>query len=187
MGRRSRFTLDSRLLLLAADARAGLDCRGRARHEPQRRRTIMPTELVKIADNHANWVNWGKLVKTWATGNNYLNDQQDYTIPQSLDAFRAQLTQANVSMTIPAWVEQIQFIMDDGKTLTVRLPSKGMIEDAEAHLKAITDANRLAVYPLPQFYGAECWGVQPQNAFNLHTMLEFHCERIGEYTINNCI
>jgi hypothetical protein len=143
---------------------------------------------VKVDNNRENWINWGKLVKTWATGKNYFEDGKDYPLPNTLAAFRNQLKQANVVMTIPDWVQSVLFVQKYDQALVVRLPPKEMIEASEASLKKLAEDNRGPVaYPLPTLYTDEAWRGGAQAKFGIDELLSFHCERIGEYTINNCL
>jgi hypothetical protein len=51
-----------------------------------------------VVTNHERW---GNLVKTWSTGKNYLEDDNEYPIPESVDEFKEQLAKAQVFMTVP--------------------------------------------------------------------------------------
>ena len=74
-----------------------------------------------------NHERWGKLVKTWATGNNYLEDDNEYPIPDSVDEFKEQLAKAQVFATVPDRFKKIKFVSQDQDTIVVRLPPKMMI------------------------------------------------------------
>lgn len=76
-----------------------------------------------------NHERWGKLVKTWATGQNYLDDDNTYPLPETMDEFKEQLAKAQVFATVPERFKQIQFVSSDQETILVRLPPKVMIED----------------------------------------------------------
>ncbi|SDR59903.1 hypothetical protein SAMN05444161_7212 [Rhizobiales bacterium GAS191] len=148
----------------------------------------MPKLIPMMHDDKENWVNWGKLIKTWSTGENYFNDGKSYPVPNTLAAFREQLKQANVKMTIPDWAQSVLFVQDYGQSLVVRLPPKEMVAAAEDELKALGQAKGgHAAYPMPEFYGKEAFAKQPQAKFGVDELLSFHCERIGEYTINYCM
>jgi hypothetical protein len=47
-----------------------------------------------------NHERWGKLVKTWATGNNYLEDENEYPLPTTMEEFKEQLAKAQVFATV---------------------------------------------------------------------------------------
>jgi hypothetical protein len=136
----------------------------------------MAIDRVQIA-NHERW---GKLVKTWATGRNYLDDNNSYPKPTNMDEFKEQLNKAQVGMTIPDHLRSFRFAESDVDTLLVRLPPKEMIEDSEARLMAPG-----APYPLAPFYKRVFGGKDPEIAKS--EMMKFHAERVGEYTINACM
>jgi hypothetical protein len=143
-------------------------------------------QRVVVENNEDNWAQWGKLVKTWATGTNYLDDGNSYPLPGSLKEFHAQLAQAKVAMTIPDWVATVQFVQGDDATLVVRLPPAQMIQDSEAELHALSKSATNAQYPLPIFYDV-AWHFQSRIFMADAMLMRFHCQRIGEYTINNCM
>ena len=60
-----------------------------------------------VVTNHERW---GNLVKTWATGNNYLEDDNEYPLPETVDEFKEQLAKAQVFMTVPERFKQIKFV-----------------------------------------------------------------------------
>jgi len=47
----------------------------------------MRIERLQIT-NHERW---GKLVKTWSTGKNYLDDENEYPVPETVEQFKEQL------------------------------------------------------------------------------------------------
>ena len=57
-----------------------------------------------VVTNHERW---GNLVKTWSTGKNYLEDDNEYPIPETVDEFKEQLAKAQVFMTVPDRFTQI--------------------------------------------------------------------------------
>ena len=40
-----------------------------------------------VVTNHERW---GNLVKTWSTGHNYLEDDNEYPLPETVDEFKDQ-------------------------------------------------------------------------------------------------
>ena len=52
----------------------------------------MQIERLQVT-NHERW---GNLVKTWATGVNYLGDENSYPVPTSMEEFKEQLARAQV-------------------------------------------------------------------------------------------
>jgi hypothetical protein len=145
-------------------------------------------------DDSKSYENWGRLVKTWVTGNNQFNDGKDYSIPATTDSlrplgsmtkeqFRTMLSNAGIKMTIPDGVKRFVFVQDDDATVIVRVPPKKVVENIQGQLEGLVSAQPQASYPLPSFY-TENWPGQPQ--LDKGKMLTMHCQRIGEYTINTC-
>src|SRR5205807_5660144 len=98
----------------------------------------MDLKRVTVFDTLENWENWGKLVKTWATGSNHFNDGNSWPIPKTKAELNDQLKRAQVAMDIPDRFTKVrvdQDLMTDA-TLVIRLPAKELIEDAEARLGA---------------------------------------------------
>jgi hypothetical protein len=148
-------------------------------------------------DDSDTYVNWGRLVKTWVTGINQFNDNNDYSIPASSetlqplgamtkDQFQSALQDVNVNMTIPDSVTKFVFVQDDDSTVIVRIPAKQVVEDVERLLERLCVGGP-SIYPLPQFYRDAWYPLWPvQQALDKEAMLKMHCQRIGEYTINTC-
>jgi hypothetical protein len=118
-------------------------------------------------------------VKTWATGNNYLEDDNAYPIPDTVDEFKEQLAKAQVFATVPDRFKKIKFVAQDQDTIVVRLPPKMMIADSEALLNEPG-----ATYPLPPFYKRLFNGMDP--VIPEDEKFRVHAERIGDYTISAC-
>jgi hypothetical protein len=129
-----------------------------------------------VVTNHERW---GQLVKTWSTGKNYLEDDNEYPIPQSVDEFKEQLAKAQVFMTVPERFKHIKFVSQEQDTIVVRLPPKVMIADSEALLNEPG-----ATYPLPPFYKRLFNGMDP--VIPEGEKFRVHAERIGDYTISLC-
>jgi len=126
-----------------------------------------------------NHERWGNLVKTWSTGKNYLEDDNEYPIPETVEEFKEQLAKAQVFATVPERFKHVKFIMQEQDTITVRLPPKVMIADSEALLNEPG-----ATYPLPPFYKRLFNGMDPVIPEN--EKFRVHAERIGDYTISAC-
>jgi hypothetical protein len=145
-------------------------------------------------DDSDNYANWGKLVKTWTTGINQFNDNNDYSIPatgetvqplgaMSKDQFKRMLGDARVTMTIPDSVSKFVFVQDDDSTVIVRIPAKQVLDDVQRLLvQQLREGD--GIYPLPPFYQG-VWDLPPVG-LNQESMLKMHCQRLGEYTINTC-
>jgi hypothetical protein len=127
-----------------------------------------------------NHESWGRLVKTWATGKNYVGDENEYPLPSTIDEFKEQLAKAQVFANVPEWAKQIRFVSSNDDEIVVRLPPKVMIEDSEAIL-----AKPGGTYPVPDFYKRIFKGVDP--VISDEDKLRVHAERIGDYTVSVCI
>jgi hypothetical protein len=135
----------------------------------------MRIERLQIT-NHERW---GKLVKTWSTGKNYLEDDNEYPVPTTVEEFKEQLAKAQVFATVPERFKHIQFVTSDQETLLLKLPPKVMIEDSEAML---SEAG--STYPIPPFYKRLFNGLDP--VIPESDKFKVHAERIGDYTISLC-
>jgi hypothetical protein len=135
----------------------------------------MRIERLQIT-NHERW---GKLVKTWSTGKNYLDDDNEYPVPTTMEEFKEQLAKAQVFATVPERFKHIQFVTSDQETLLLKLPPKVMIEDSEAMLNEPG-----STYPIPPFYKRLFNGVDP--VIPETDKFKVHAERIGDYTISLC-
>ena len=135
----------------------------------------MQIERLQVT-NHERW---GNLVKTWATGVNYLGDENSYPVPSSMEEFKEQLARAQVFATVPEHFKSIKFVTSEQDTIVVKLPPKAMIEDSESLLNQPG-----STYPLPPFYKRLFNGLDP--VIPEEERLRVHAERIGDYTISLC-
>ena len=78
----------------------------------------MALERMQVT-NHERW---GNLVKTWSTGKNYLDDDNEYPIPTTVEEFKEQLAKAQVFMSVPDRFTKVQFVEQHMDTIVVRLP-----------------------------------------------------------------
>ncbi len=135
----------------------------------------MSIERIQIS-NHERW---GKLVKSWATGKNYLEDENQYPIPETIEEFKEQLAKAQVFATVPDRFTSIKFVTSEQDTIVVKLPPKAMIEDSESLLNQPG-----STYPIPPFYKRLFNGMDP--VIPESEKFRVHAERIGDYTISLC-
>jgi hypothetical protein len=135
----------------------------------------MAIERLRVTNHEV----WGKLVKTWATGKNYLEDGNDYPLPTTIEQFKEQLATAQVFASVPEWAKTIRFVSSDTDEIVVRLPPKYMIEDSEALLQQPGRS-----YPIPDFYKRIFNGMDP--VVPAADVLRVHAERIGDYTVSVC-
>ena len=136
----------------------------------------MAMDRLRVTNHEA----WGRLVKTWATGKNYVGDDNEYPLPKTLDEFKEQLALAQVFANVPEWARRVTFVSSDDDEIVVRLPPKVMIEDSEAIL-----AQPGGTYPVPDFYKRIFKGIDP--VISDADKLRVHAERIGDYTVSVCI
>jgi hypothetical protein len=158
----------------------------------------MPHPRINVSDNEK----WGRLVKTWATGKNYVRynptpadpfptaveTPPEFPKPTSFKEFVAQCTKAGVTLLFedgnlrppvgedePMGLVVLQVTSD---TSVLRLPAKDKIEESERFL--INND-----YLLPTFYRA-LFGKDAQ-ALSVEQKAVLHAQRVGEYTINTCM
>jgi hypothetical protein len=130
----------------------------------------------------ANYLNWGKLVKTWATGkSSFENDFPPITIdklpiPRSIDELKAQMLLVGAGVFIPANVVGLAVVQYTPDTLVIRLPPKARIEAKEDDL--MQPGQR--PYDLPPFYR------DFDHPLNVQERLDMHACRIGDYTMSMC-
>ena len=150
---------------------------------------------------------WGKLVKTWATGKNYVDHRgnEEYPVPLAPDIppkypkpssfadFVKQCQQADVGLYFEGQSEKDETDVTGSEPLgfvlvqstpdnyVLRLPAKVMIENSEQKIIAGDD------YELPNFY-RRIFGtdVKPGEVETAMQRIRLHAERVGEYTINTC-
>jgi hypothetical protein len=131
------------------------------------------------------WTNWGNLVKSWATGENRVG--RSFTgvpagaappVPQTLAEFVQQCRDAEVNIVIPDSIKGVQFVQSNGEVLLLRLPNKALVLDTEQAIR-----QNPADYPLPEYYA---WFWSDQINLNHDNVMEFHADRIGDYSISQC-
>ena len=127
-----------------------------------------------------NDILWGKLVKSWATGRNYIRpDDPPFPIPRTLDELLKLTRDVGLTITFPDGMVGLAIIQYSPQTAVIKLPPKAMVEETEARLR-----ERGAVYPMPKFYedffGTSLPSLTEEQLFNLHAA------RIGDYSIRNC-
>jgi hypothetical protein len=122
---------------------------------------------------------WGKLVKSWATGKNYVSPGRPAPpVPRTKDDLLAQAADIGLSITFPDGMVALEVILYSPQTAVIKLPPKSMVEDAERDLKAGRP------YPMPRFYD-DFYGV-PMPPKTIYELLDLHAARIGDYSVRNC-
>jgi hypothetical protein len=136
---------------------------------------VMSTKL-EISDD----ILWGKLVKSWATGDNYISpDRPAPKIPRSLEELLAQAADVGLTISFPDGMVGLAVLEYSPETALVKLPPEGMIRATEAELKAGDK------YPMPRFYD-DFYGRPLPPPKNLKDAMDLHAARIGDYSIRNC-
>ena len=131
----------------------------------------MPTrkyQRVSVNDD----LKWGRLVKQWVKGTQ--------ETPKTIDELVQQCQKREFSIKIPDYLNSVMFIQPPMGVMCVRLPPKELVEDSETVLAAPG-----GTYELPLFYKKR-FGTDP-NLPTAQERLEFHDERIGDYTITLCV
>ena len=126
-----------------------------------------------------NYENWGKLMKTWATGEDYLKNGHTYRVPTGLDDLKQQLATAQTGMVVPDRIQHLDVVIGRSDTLVLRVPPADLLKAAEQRLKTED-------YGLPPFYNDHYDGQSPSALRDEAARLRFHAQRIGDYTISNC-
>jgi hypothetical protein len=132
-----------------------------------------------------NYEVWGKLVMTWATGNDYVNDPNNpgayNTPPADIAGFAAMLSKVGVGATLPARYKYVDYAQSTDDTLVIRLPEKSVITGVVTQL-----ANQGTIWALPAFYETEFGAQQMDPATPTQHKLDLLAMRVGDYTIGVC-
>jgi hypothetical protein len=133
------------------------------------------TEPVFIGPTE--WEVWGKLVKSWATGDNRVNpNEPPIPVPRTVQEMKDQMFAAGMKdFHIPARIKQVQFVPYAYDVLVIKLAPKQMIVDGENY---VTTAIK---YPLPDFYDDHYQKPLPPTDNR-----RLHDQRVGDYTIRAC-
>jgi hypothetical protein len=137
-----------------------------------------------MTDFTASYLNWGKLIKTWATGKSYFEHDtppigiDKLPIPHSIEELRAQMVLVGAEALLPppnvVGLAIVQYTPD---TMVVRLPPKARIEAMEK----ILEQPGASAYNFPSFYAD--FGNRP---LERDEKFAVHACRIGDYTMSMC-
>jgi hypothetical protein len=162
----------------------------------------MGRQKITIGPN--DYPAWGKLVKTWATGRNYVDHVMTeenpvpttqemppkYPKPRSFEEFWDQCITAHVGLVFddgndtPVRRDEgigLIVIQGDADVFVLRLPPQEILLEHEARFISSEK------YEFPRFY-ADIFGGQPLQG-QIGTKVQrmtVHAERVGEYTLNTC-
>lgn len=145
---------------------------------------------------------WGKFVKSWATGRNYVDNPQ-FPIPPVEDppkyprpnTIRDLVGQLGTKLTLyyddaagsPVEANDnigLSCLEGNADVLVVRLPAAEFIEKSEAELSKPTGVYSVAAYYVDVFYDSRLLTAAVDTEEH---RLELHAKRLGEYTINQCM
>ena len=117
---------------------------------------------------------WGALVKRWAKG------EQPH--PKTVDELMQQCKEAGVLIKIPDRYHKnpVKFAQADENTVLIRLPPAELVKESEQILKVESNG-----YRLPPFYKRIFQNVNP--VIPVADRLKVHNERIGDYSMSNCM
>jgi hypothetical protein len=156
----------------------------------------------KITIGPQDFLAWGKLVKTWATGKNYVDHHMTETDPvptapdtkfpkpRSFPEFWDQCFQANVGLffddgnntPVPRDVGVGLIVLQgDSDVFVLRVPPQETLLEHEAKFLGSQS------YQFPEHY-QRIFGGPPLQA-QMETKVKrmtIHAERVGEYTLNTC-
>ena len=130
-----------------------------------------------------DYVRWGKLVKTWATGESYFAEDSpaieinELPIPRSVDELKRQAALVGAGLSIPTNMVGLAIVQYSTDTVVIRLPPRERIKAKEAELMS----SGTRPYPLPPIY----LRIISSDA-SVEQKLDFHAARIGDYTISMC-
>lgn len=138
-----------------------------------------PPAMVKVD----NVLQWGKLVKTWATGRSYFEDEippipvSELPIPRDLAELKRQAARVRAGLTIVPedGVSGLTVVQYSADTLVIRLPPKERIDAKEEELRG--DGQ----YPFPSYIA----DFQDRD-LTQKERLDAHACRIGDYTLSQC-
>ena len=138
--------------------------------------------MEAITSTH--YLNWGKLVKTWATGVSYFDRNvppitiHQLPIPHSIEELKAQMRLVGAGPLVPPDnVVGLAIVQYTADTMVVRLPPKARIEERETILRQPGSSP----YDFPSFYSQ--FGNRP---LTVDERLDVHACRIGDYTMSMC-
>jgi hypothetical protein len=158
----------------------------------------------KITIGQNDFAAWGKLVKTWATGKNYVDHVMTeanpvptteemppkFPKPKSFGEFVDQCVEAHVGLVFADGLDTpvlrtegmgLIVMQGDEDVFVLRVPPRAILLD---HERRVIDGK---LYPLPPFY-QRIFGVPsaPGEQDTTVKKMTIHAERIGDYTLNTC-
>jgi len=126
-------------------------------------------------------IKWGKLIKSFATGRNYLvAGGSPIPVPRTLDELKQLCTDVGLVITMPDYHKGLVVIQMSEEIFSIRLPPKTMVDEMETFLQEADSS-----YTVPDFYDDfyEKTLVLPST----EKKLDFHAARIGDYSVRMCM
>lgn len=136
-----------------------------------------PLEPINMAA--INYENWGRLVKTWATGKSYFEDGTVYPVPTTIEEMQEQLDAVQSGLKLPKRMKTLEVVTMRSDTMLLRLPPADLVAASEERLTRED-------YTFPPFYD-EVYEHQPLPLGSYENRMRLHARRIGDYTIANCM
>jgi hypothetical protein len=136
----------------------------------------MPKRIVPPSSE----LRWGLLVKSWATGKNYLTPTDPpIPMPHTFAEFEDLCNnKLNLGLQLEGF-KAIVFVQPSMACITIRLPPKEIVEANEEGFSGT------GTYELPDFYN-QVYGRLPNIGDTKEDKMRFHALRIGDYTISMC-
>ncbi|WP_439611690.1 hypothetical protein [Reyranella sp.] len=131
-------------------------------------------------DDDESWVNWGKLIYKWHTG--------DEKKPEKLSDLEEQWQRNGIKATFKGKPDREVSVVTydpnedpDNRAFIITIPPKYMIDDDQKFLMTKKK------YPIPDFY-AQIYKDDPaKRVLSQQEMEDIGYARLGEYVINECM
>jgi hypothetical protein len=152
-----------------------------------------PPTFVAATPTALDFLTWGKLVMSWATGVNYTAGQNVPTLPAATGyndptAIRIALAvpghfrpAAGIGIDFPDTVTEVVVVRDTAARRYIRLPQAEMVIAAHDGL-----SNGALNYTLPSFYRQPPLNCSDPNTASVADKLKLQADRVGDYSIGSC-
>ncbi len=125
-------------------------------------------------------IKWGKLIMSFATGNNYVAPGGPaIPVPRTLADLKQLCLDIGLVVSFPDYHKGLVVIQSSEEVFSIRLPPKTMTEETEAFLKAGGN------YAVPKFY--DDFYQKPLVLTTEQQKLDFQAARIGDYSVRMCL
>jgi hypothetical protein len=149
--------------------------------------------FVPATPTSLDYLTWGKLVMSWASGLNYTTAPNLPALPAATGyndpaAVRIVLTTPGqflpapgIGINFPNTVTEVVIVRDTATRRYIRLPQAEMVIAAHAGL-----SNGSLNYALPSFYMQPPLNCSDPNAASVADKLKLQADRVGDYSIGSC-